>query len=654
LRQRQSSSKTRKGGGKQAQTAAGVEMGVREREIDLEKQGGGAGHVMEILRGLPMVASLATLVYLAAAYLVHVVGLRLTPAVLGGCASLAVAAVAMGTRRRPVGDGSASRGAGWHGMANAALYLAALAGYTVLLNDSWLLPRHDSIAVPCLARALAATGELSNTVYGPQAFHAGYPPGYALLLALPAHLLPPLAFLTLWKALNLAIACAVPLAWAWLANRWMVRRALPFPVVAAFYLAFVYMERTLPYVLPISGKNATLLAATLLPVALAIAVDRTRRYRLPLQVAVLLGVFLVHYTAALLAAFLFAGLWIEGLCRGNRNRLRILGRGTLAFALALLLLLPLRDCMSNPRAAASGSAFVLAEAADWLFNLLKAREDTGVFFFLEKAVGDGRPAFRGLLLLALLPATAALAWLVRTGHYPSRATYILTQHRRTVTILVVAVLAGLILCAVQRGPRPQLVDFLRWFLWIPTAAAMGAALAALADCAWPWRGGAPSRIRALAAELLLLLVLFLVPVMASTPARVRAFAAVGPTTRAEMASLSERLHAIEQAGGQALASVSYPLEEGMRLHTVRVLDFIPYLTTLPLVTGCWIYGPIPGADSLMQALTPDTLATLPGPGTVYVLLSPAERELMMASEAAPLLEPAPPHGATFEVWRVRR
>ena len=96
------------------------------------------------------------------------------------------------------------------GLATLALMLLFVLAMELQYAGNGVLPVHDPIAVPSIARRIFLTGDALLDHFAPGAYHGAYPPGYPVLTSLFYSRLGNAAVLLAFKHINILIIACIP------------------------------------------------------------------------------------------------------------------------------------------------------------------------------------------------------------------------------------------------------------------------------------------------------------------------------------------------------------------------------------------------------------------------------------------------------------
>lgn len=325
----------------------------------------------------------------------------------------------------------------------------------IVYHAGYILPAHDPIAVPLLAKTIAS-GSLPLDAFTVGSSAYTYPPGYPILFAPIMRFVPPVDAYFVFKIASLATILLIPVTWAWMQQRLFSVGIPTWQVLLAAYLVFFGIERTIGFSVAFAGKNAVLLGILLAPIIAVIAVEQTRSKLGWLTVIIpFFGLVLVHYTmlhllACLLGTYAVIGLITKKLSWKNCIRLALMG----ALVAGLLLFL-LNEALLDPRA--GSFEFSPVRSLQQIMRTLVARNSPLTIY------GDldfGIPGFpyRGLALIVCTGISVAISYVIK-----------MPSLRYGASLYFGAFIASLAM-AFGLVPSGLAMDFARWFMWALQAA----------------------------------------------------------------------------------------------------------------------------------------------------------------------------------------
>ncbi|MBM1173048.1 hypothetical protein [Microvirga arabica] len=408
---------------------------------------------------------LAGLLFTLSALALEFIALRLHIPTWGSLIAISGAFILGLAACRPISDASA-RVPGRASTSNCVVVVSFFIAFIAFVYRSgYVLPAHDPIAVPLLAK-IVTFGKLSldEFVRGSSAY--SYPPGYPILFSPVMAFVPAVDAYFVFKVLNIATVALIPVTWAW-----MQKRLFPVPIqswqtLLATYLVFFGIERTIGFALPFAGKNAVLLAILFAPLVIVMAVDGSRsNVGTMLAATATFGLILIHYTmlhmlAALLGSYTIFALFTKRILWVDALRIVFIG----AIPAGLMLIF-LHDALTDPRA--GSFTFQPLHGLYALLSTILAR-NSFIVIYTDADFGISGFPYRGLALSACTVFSIAVAHITKLPNLGCGALVFFSAF--------VASLA-LALGVVPSGLAP---DFARWFLWAIQAMVFAqAAVAAL-------------------------------------------------------------------------------------------------------------------------------------------------------------------------------
>lgn len=521
------------------------------------------------------------------------------------CAPLALGMALTTIDRRPRNSAGASSPDAARWLCVWPLLCAAvLIGWTY--SGPNILPVHDPIAIPALAAHLAA-GELPAQIYPRGTFGHAYPPGAPLLFSTLWAAATPAQGLMLLKYITLLALALIPALWGWLIHRLFVL-PLSAPVwLSICYLAFWGLERTIGFVLPFAGKTALIWALALCPPLLAFLVSCARSggwWRWTVGGLALFGLIMINYSMAHLVAACVGGIWLATFERTRAHWTQGLRLGAMLGLAALLLLVLMRDAISDPRA----GSFHLAPwtHAKQMVAVFLARS-TPVVIFHNTDFGLVQPVYRGAIQLGAW----CLAWMAAPRIAQG-------QYTRSLRACLGAILF-ILLAGFGVVPAGITLDYARWIVWPVQALSFAVVMAIALTAAREWRGwpraAAGLAICALAGMAAVLILL-------DAPALKR-------TVRNDAVPIRQLVHEarwLEAMAGETpcrLIGESHLTGDNISVYfTGRLYSYVALVSRCRFINGSWVdkgapearaWDGLPTASHLRQALSGGSRPMLIGP-----------------------------------------
>lgn len=503
-----------------------------------------------------------------------------------------------------------------------------------------ILPAHDPIAIPALAAHLAA-GELPATIYHPGSFGHAYPSGAPLLFSSLWAVVTPAQGLMLLKYITLAALVLIPATWGWLFHRVF---ALPLSItfwLTICYLAFWGLERTIGFVLPFAGKTALIWALTMCPLLLAFMLDcahRRSRWIWLVGGLALFGLIMLNYSMAHLAAACLAGIWLAGFERSRAHWMAALRLAAmLVFAAALVLLL-MRDAISDPRA--GGFQFAPLLRLQQMVELF-LDEATPVVIFHNTDFGLLQPVYRGAIQIGAW----ALAWWAAA--HVAQGAYI-RGLRACLCIIVLILLAGFGVI-----PAGITLDYARWIVWPLQALSFAVAMAIAISAAREWRG-AP---RAIAAALAIALAGTAIAMIGLDAPPLKHIVRRDAVPIKRLVQEARWLENEAGPGPCRLVGDSHVTGDNLSVfHVERLYSHVALVSRCRFVNGSWVDKGMPEARAWDGLPTLGHLRTTLAPDTRLLLIGSPERMqpymARLANEEAKLSWETLRLSGASSVWRV--
>lgn len=504
----------------------------------------------------------------------------------------------------------------------------------LLYSGSAVLPAQDPIAVQSIAYQTSLSGNALMDHFKPGSFHAAYPPAYPIFLSALVHSWcdAPHALMA-FKHINLFILSGIPFMWAFFLRRIFSLQTPLLPLVLAFYAAFFCFDRNLPHVLPIVGKNSSLLMAFFFPFAFFMftKVFESRR-AFTLGILALTALTLVHYSALammFIAMIAFLSVTIPPITKRN---LRMQAVFLSAFFISCMLFALYLHFLPPHRMFSAMSTGKLSEG--WPFFVKIFTTPDSNFFFILSSVWGTRSflLYRGWLLIALLIFLAGINWAfsrsARRSAPFSKGLLDLGFFSGIVVILFV------IAAAFAMTKSIIYFDYIRWLSFYFYTSLIAVVLFFLTSMAWANR-----IIHRRIMGLIILGIVLCIGIFWFGFDCCRFHTMFSNSNNSisfrDLETASSRLASMEHQGPAFLITSSRPVPEGMRFHDNKLLDHIPALTSLRLATGSWMYTPLPHCNSASNFPSRSGLSTLWAQGSVYFIGT--RSEMTIYSNAVPNL-----------------
>lgn len=524
---------------------------------------------------LPLIP-LFVLVTLATSF----ISLRLGSSILGlSAATLLSSLIAYGLRDDSTNPKPSAKE---NCLSGASLAITLGFGFMIVTTygSSYILPAHDPIAVPLLAKTILG-GTLPLDAFPAGSSAHSYPPGYPMLFAPMLAVLPAADSLLLFKILNITTIAMIPASWAWMQQR-IFPIAIPrWQVLGASYLAFFGIERTLGFALPFAGKNAVLLGVLLAPIVVVSMIRLAKaRVRWALVAAPFFGLVLIHYTmlhmmAALIGSYIAIGLSIKHVTWREALRLALVGTLTLGLLLSFL-----HEALTDPRT--GGFAFAPLEGIQHVFRTLVAKYSFMVIYG-DQDFGVLKFPYRGLVLVFCTAAAVIVSYTIKAPNL------------RYAALWYFGAFVGTLAMALDVIPSALPVDFARWFLWAIQAAIFFIAIISLLQlvrCSVGFR-----RNIAILAFLLIGTVAF---TMMLLDRRVYVGANEAQrVSRTELIEMQALLKSASAGGTCFIISDSIAIPDLLiTIQKEKRWEYVEILTDCTYLNGSWMHPGVPGGREL--------------------------------------------------------
>jgi hypothetical protein len=505
-----------------------------------------------------------------------------------------------------------------------------------------LLPDHDPIAVQTFAKAIAQNRSAVEPSFAPDELFANYPPGYPILFSPVFQLFSGLDAAVIFKHLNLLIVALTPLLWAVYMRRIFEGRLPEQWVILTWYVGFFCLDRTIGFAQPLAGKNAMLLAGFVFPFVFFLFSEchRSISHFLAASLA-LLGLFLVHYSAAYMVAIcalVYMALNYAAPWKRPGPWLVHAASGVLALILFLPVLLRL---LANPPDFSAGATASVASALLSLAEFVLAPFSNVPFIFHDRAVALPWP-FKGTALLLLL---GWILWIKRRYAWSEegkRALY-MTGMFGGAWFLSLVLAAGFI-------PRSGInTAYVRWFLFYFQAGIFAGAL----QCFWiAWRAG---QLRLRTPRLWLCVGISAAMLIAALDfSAQRSLIVKRRRLRSDVEQLDRLLAPYSESGPCFVVAKSMPvIETGAHfIYWLSALDYVPVISDCRLVTGGWASRPVSGGRNL--EVLPDAAVLSQLAAEASVLFFAVDQNLGRYEEQVPGIRFKRLRGKVgpVSVWRV--
>ena len=211
--------------------------------------------------------------------------------------------------------------------------------FAFIFYNSFVLPAHDPVGVPSLAKLIFNAGGIPNTLSPLSEGPFFYPPGYSIFLSIFYNFDNPFVVLFVFKYLNIVVVSLTPALWAFYFRKvYNIDFLKGYYVVMSFYFGYFLFDRTLVLALPYAGKNAVLYCSFLLPAIFYtfLEEDKTLLGKV-IVVLSLLGGILIHYSFL----YLFFLLLISHILVNIKTLKSHIVKYFSLFSLSLLLFVPM-------------------------------------------------------------------------------------------------------------------------------------------------------------------------------------------------------------------------------------------------------------------------------------------------------------------------
>jgi len=336
--------------------------------------------------------------------------------------------------------------------------------FCFLYQKSFILPVHDPITVPSLAKIIYNAKCIPKTWEPLSSQALVYPPGYSIFLSIFYSFENSLLVLLIYKYINICIVSFTPAIWAFYFRKiYHIEFTKTYIILLSFYYGFFLIDRTLPIALAYSGKNAVLYSHMLFPAVFFMFVKKNKTFldNIILILAIL-GTILTHYSFL----FMFLLLLFSHIIIDFKNEKKDIFPYIILFTSAIILFIPYYLDIRN-------SASILLNIPNGSINnaltilnlslLSISLPNNNYFFWMFYSVGIPWH-FKKIIILFffMIPALHYLInrWLTKRSLPVSQARII-----KSIFVFSLSIMGALImLCALFIKPVFH-YEYIKWFVY---------------------------------------------------------------------------------------------------------------------------------------------------------------------------------------------
>ena len=336
--------------------------------------------------------------------------------------------------------------------------------FCFLYHKSFLLPVHDPITVPSLAKIIYNAKCFPMTWEPLSSQSLVYPPGYSIFLSFFYSFENSLLVLLIFKYINICVVSFTPAIWAFYFRKiYRIEFIKTYIILLSFYYGFFLIDRTLPIALAYSGKNAVLYSHMLFPAVFFMFVKKNKTLLDDIIIILaILGSILTHYSFL----FMFLLLLFSHIIINFKNEKKGIPPYIILFTSAIILFMPYYLDIRN-------SASILLNIPNGSINnaltvlnlsLLSISLPNNNYFFWMFYSVDIPWHYKKIMILFffMIPAVHHLVnrWLMKRSLAVSQARII-----KSIFVFSLSIMGALVmLCALFIKPVFH-YEYIKWFVY---------------------------------------------------------------------------------------------------------------------------------------------------------------------------------------------
>ncbi len=336
--------------------------------------------------------------------------------------------------------------------------------FCFLYHKSFLLPVHDPITVPSLAKIIYNAKCFPKTWEPLSSQALVYPPGFSIFLSIFYSFENSLLVLLIFKYINICIVSFTPAIWAFYFRKtYRIDFIEPYVMLACFYYGFFLIDRTLPIALAFSGKNAVLYSHMLFPAVFFMFVKKNKTLLDNIIIILaILGTILTHYSFLFMFLLLLSSQIIIDFKNEKKNILSYIFLFTSATILFMPYYLEIRSSASillNMPNGSINNALTVLNLALLSINL----PNNNYFFWMFYSVGI--PWYCKKIVILFFFMMPALHYLI--NRWRTKRSLPVSQERiiKSIFVLTLSITGALImLCALFIKPVFH-YEYIKWFVY---------------------------------------------------------------------------------------------------------------------------------------------------------------------------------------------
>lgn len=176
--------------------------------------------------------------------------------------------------------------------------IASFFYFFYITKDSLILPVHDPITVPTLAKIIFNSGNIPQDLSPLSSQNFTYPPGFSIFISLFYSFGDPLFVLLIFKYLNIIVVSFTPAIWSvYLKKIYSLDFVNTSIIIICFYYGFFFFDRSLPFAFAFAGKNSSLYVFFLFPIVFYQFLKNNETVsKKTIIIVSVLGLTVIHYS----------------------------------------------------------------------------------------------------------------------------------------------------------------------------------------------------------------------------------------------------------------------------------------------------------------------------------------------------------------------
>ena len=341
---------------------------------------------------------------------------------------------------------------------NLSLIGFFFAYFAFVYYNSFILPGHDPIAVPSLAKLIYNAGCIPKTLspLGEEPFW--YPPGYSIFISIFYSFNNPFIVLFLFKYLNIIVVSVTPAIWAfYLRKVYNLYSLKSYYILFSFYCGYLLFDRTLILALAFAGKNAALYSYFLFPaIFYGFLKDNKTNLDKIIIILSLLGMVLIHYSFL----FMFSILMFCHIAINISILRKDIVKYLLLFSSSVLLFLPMIYVTLKSGSVPSYDAGEPSFAKAWTYLKMIVFSQKSSFFWIFHHVKKWPYKQVYLLVFILVPS---LYFMAQKFIFKRRILKEEESIFRGALVFFLSIIGSMILASGLFAKPVFHLDYVRWF-----------------------------------------------------------------------------------------------------------------------------------------------------------------------------------------------